>query len=387
MYSRKLALSLARQFRTCPPPPTRNDKAQAAAMRRHLRVCPHCTDPSDAAAWSDLADLIRAAKAPAMEQREPHRPAQGEIWQVREDLARWRGAYFYGAPLVLVCERTGDGPEALRVCQMYHDAALAAPGDLLLPAEQSPLEGLFVECWNDYTLRPRDLSRCVGNVGEQVLRVVADLAVDPDRYPPWAVHPRPFVENDPRTYFRELEVEVGYTFASVAVQAILAQNDKGGLREAYETPQALQDAMKKAVRGASWASPPESVEEALALVRFPPEQLPLAAAKGQEESLPVTLAVFEHGRLQVLAPLHMELFHREPGPGETVYSGRIRGIPGAVGRFSFVFFLATAGGVVRSSQADLDPQTGDFIARFPVPGGVEGTPAAAVFAEKEPMAK
>ena len=80
----------------------RNDKAHAAAMRKHLRVCPYCADLPDPDAWSDLTDLIRAAKGPPMEHRERHRPAQGQIWQVREDLARWRGPYFYGAPVVLV---------------------------------------------------------------------------------------------------------------------------------------------------------------------------------------------------------------------------------------------------------------------------------------------
>lgn len=136
-------------------------------------------------------------------------PAEGQLRFIRPERGGWRGEWHLNPPLVLVLG--GQGP-ALLVAQTYPDPILAGPGDLILGANLTGLEELFVEGWNTYRLWPEDLGPPAGQAPPAATAGVRRLEADPSDYPPWALRPRPLTADDPRTEFRRLEREVAAFF-------------------------------------------------------------------------------------------------------------------------------------------------------------------------------
>ena len=211
MYSRKLALTLAKQYRTCPAPVVRDDPSQRLEYERHLAICPYCSMQrvEEREAWIVLSKELEDLFADEKEHEQKEMVCPGQFRFLRKDLAIWREGLFYNPPMVLVLEKTGVISDDVLVSQIYHDISLAGPGDLVLKDRQTPVGDLFIESWNLYTLKAADLGESLGSVPPEIINAARSFEKQPDAYPDWAILPRPFAENDSRIYFRELENRSG----------------------------------------------------------------------------------------------------------------------------------------------------------------------------------
>lgn len=361
MYSRKTAFSLAKQYRTCPPPRIREDPSQETAWENHRAVCPYCSlpDPERQSVWDTLAKRIERINPPVektdLGSRTPVRP--GQLRFLRSDPGMWRGNYFYTPPLVLVMQSTSSLPGAVLAAQIYHDIHMAAPGDLIVTADDSTVGPFLVECWNTYTLEESFLGPPLDTVSERVLDAVPAYEDMPGFCPEWAMLPRPMMENDPRIFFRELELEVAYTFSSQSVSQLV---------EAYEmpygSPSRLQEMIRSATPGTRWKRVPLTPEEAFALAALPAETLPLAAEDGTGRMTTANLVRLEAGRVKSITPVHMEIHgHSEA----LILSGRIRLLPGECSDSRLICFLEPEGEPPMSPvKYQWKEETGDFMVEF-----------------------
>lgn len=218
MYSRKLALSQAKKYRTCPPPHIADSPSHKEYLRQHLEICPYCSAQvmEDHKNWGYLAEQIQDFFPPPSRANEiKDEGLPGQIRHIRADLGRWCGGYFYNPPLILILETVTEHPDTFLVAQMYHDMYLSGPGDLILSDEQTETEELFVECWNTYVAEAASLETPIGKVGPEIIESVKQLGQNPHTYPDWAIQPRPLTNYDARIYFRELETQVGLFFRNI----------------------------------------------------------------------------------------------------------------------------------------------------------------------------
>jgi len=213
MYSRKTALSRAKQYRTCPPSFIADDPRHQENMRQHREICPYCSSriAEDIKVWEILATVL--PKPEYKSEREIRKEIlQGQLRYIRSDLGRWRGRYFYNTPLVLVLAAAGDVSEEVSVVQTYHDVYLAGPGDLILSDEQTGTGELFAECRNIYTVKASDLDMSQGQISSDIIEAIKSLQQFPEAYPDWALHPKPLTTDDARIAFREIEAETASVF-------------------------------------------------------------------------------------------------------------------------------------------------------------------------------
>jgi|GEM_PF-583079 len=399
MFSRKLALSLAKQYRTCPPQDIKDDPSHRKNVDHHLAICPYCAtqepDPAGGG-WEELAEKLQdifSSSPPAGEagrlRSEHGKPAPGKFYFVRPELATWRSGYFYNPPMVLLLS-AGGGTDAVSddilVAQTYHDSSLAGPGDLILASEQTQWGELFVECWNTYTLRAANLGAYVGQVSPEIVAAVKKLGQDPGALPDWAMSPRPFTDHDARIYFRELEVEVGYTFASSAIEELMedppageAGMERPRLRLAYSSPQQLRDSIKEKAPGTRWARESITMEEALVLAQLPQEQLALAADETDRRTFPANLILLQDGRIKTFKPIRFEIFSEQLVSGGMETSGRVFELPENLsGSMLLCLFEVEGQRAVASTECEWDETTGSFFAEFKIEGDAEGKMALAV---------
>lgn len=325
MYTRKQALALARQLRTCPPLSVKNDRKYEGQVRRHTEICPFCATAlkDNLEALDVLSEKLKTtfAKAPAAQAAEP-----GQVRAVDPGLSCWRDDYFYTAPEVAVIE-TGPG-NMVQVAQIWTDTALAGPGDLVLP--DSMMKGfseLFIEPWNIYTLDKSFLGACTGTLDPAVIESVIKMADTPDYQPDWALNPMPMKENDPRIYFRELEIEVGYTFASMAVGTLVSGIQESGFPLELES---LITRLKEKFSGISWDWKPRNIEECLAAVRLPSHVLPMAAADQDQKMLTAVYACVDYRDLLEIRPVQCRIDYTVPPPGPFSVSGIIEDLPDGI---------------------------------------------------------
>ncbi|MEW6665739.1 MAG: hypothetical protein AB1512_11035 [Thermodesulfobacteriota bacterium] len=367
MESKKLSLSLAKQFRLCPPSRIAKDPTHAANVRKHRSLCPYCSDDTleELASWDALANKLISFNDSERTAEEIEAVGQGSICPVTQDRGRWQEGYFYNPPAVLVLARTASISGDVLVAQTYHDTTLSGPGDLILEGERSPVGEIFFEAWNTYTLRSRDLGPAAGEVSEEVVEAVKSLQKDHSAYPTWAGRPEPMEEHDPRISFREMEVEVGYVFASEAVSGLLQKHARPSLRLIQGTLQETIEGIRRIDRGIQWSVSPQTIEQALATARFPPERYAMAAASEDREVLSANLVTIRAGKIQAIAPVDGEIFQRIEEPEGLVIGGRIS-TPQEVEILDILCFLQTSeGDFVSADGLDRDDQ-GHFRARFPV---------------------
>jgi len=383
MYSRKLALALAKRYRTCPPPDVQKDVSFFEEMKQHLAICPYCSgrEPSGISAWQELTERLQKMLSPRPARVTGKKPAVGQIRLIRPDLGTWREGYFYNPPLVLILDLLSDPAGALKVAQVYHDIALAGPGDLILTKGPTLTGELFIESWNTYTLNGTYFGRLFGEFSEDVVEAVKKLKEDPGSYPPWAVRPRPLQDQDVRIYFRQLEVEVGYTFASRAAEEFLTEIERPSLKLVYSSPDQVRRAMRRVEKGIRWPFELKSVEEALALAHFPPEALPLAAEERPRKSFVAKLLFTKGGEISEVKPVTGEVFRENPVVEGWAMSGRIYGMPeGSSGSQIFLFFEVRGERPLPASDWEWDEETGDFYAVFETkPAGERNLEVAVVF--------
>ena len=325
MYTRKQALALARQLRTCPPLSVKNDRKYDGQVRRHTAICPFCATAlrDDIEALDILSEKLKTsfAKDPM-----PPETAPGQIRAIDPGLSCWRDDYFYNSPEVAVLE-TGPG-DMVQVAQIWTDTALAGPGDLVLPDRMmTGFSELFIEPWNIYTLDRSFLGACTGTLDSAVIESVITMADRPDYRPNWALTPMPMKENDPRMYFRALEIEVGYTFASMAVGTLVSQIAGAGCSLEL-APRITR--LKEKFSGISWDWDPRNVEECLAALRLPAHVLPMAAADRDQKILTAVYVCVDGRDLLDIRPVQCRIDYMAPPPGPYSVSGVIEDLPDGV---------------------------------------------------------
>ena len=382
MHSRKLALSLAKQLRTCPPPYIRKSTSHAAFVQQHIALCPYCSSglEEDEVLWDILAKRI--VEPSTVPRADPYETAvsTGQLRNIRMDLGAWRDGFFYTPPCILVLDADNAIPGGIAVAQTYSDISLAAPGDLILSAEQTGADGLFVECWNRYTLTDEYLDAVVGQVDSEVVQAATAIEKDPSALPGWAALPKPIAENDPRTYFRELEVEVGYTFASRAVGELLSILEEPGVHLAYSSPVKTQEAIRKILPGVSWPRKPGTNEEALLTVILPSEQYRKAASSDDSHTAQINIVVLEDGLIKYMSATPTEIAFRRLPHGKIALSGKIQDMPPEYNDAELLCCLSTIDSleIITPGEVDWDEKEGLFYAEFDVSESMEFIPYIAV---------
>jgi hypothetical protein len=320
---------------------------------------------SETTPWEDLAVRLRSLAGANCVAKTSEHPEQGSLCSVRPDLGKWQEEYYYNPPTVLVLESTSAISDEVLVAQTYHDITLAGPGDLILNRERSPCGECFVESWNTYTLRARDLDPAMAKVDENILKAVKALQEDASAYPGWAIGPEPMGEHDARIYFREMEVEVGYIFASMAAAELIREIDHPYLRLLYSSPSEVVAEIRRKEPGIHWPEEPVSTDQALATARFPQERYPMAAASEERELFKANLVTVRAGRVHGIQPIEGEVFERVQERGGLVIGGRLF-TPPEVQIFEVLCFLETRDGDFLSPEIAEWDEIGIFRARFPV---------------------
>jgi hypothetical protein len=380
MADLRQALAFARQYRTCPPVSMLHDPAQAGRIEAHLRICPYCRaerTEENLLPWQKLAEVL---ERDLLQPADPPTPvAPGQIRYLRPELGRFRKGFYYNPPGILVLEKNEGLEDAFRVAQIYHDAALAGPGDLVLDDARTGMGDLFVECWNVYTMKGSYLGPAVGGIGGEALSAAIGMAAAPDAAPPGALASEPMAAHDARTHFRELEVEVGHVFAQAAVSELMAAADGPRLRLAYSSPQGLKEAVRKLAPDIAWPDGPLTPEQSLAMAGFPPERYALAAAAGDRENLPVNIVSIGGGRIRSVTPALAEIIFNRPMEGGLGVGGRVPEAIGLRGHSWVYGVLCKRDEPPLAGQIDWDAKTGQFIARFETTAVGRALPALAVF--------
>lgn len=403
MTSRTMALRMAKQYRNCPPAELWHDPQQRDQLAAHLRICPYCDPALLDSAWEKLA-LALAPQRSSFTPTHMESPLTGDLRPIRGEYARWRNALYYRPPLVLVIERLSIA-DAVRVAQIYPDTLLAAPGDLVVSGRRAGgLPDFMIETWNEYTLRASQLGPKLATLSRTTLTAAKQLRQNPGLPPSWAPLPRPMTdENDPRRYFRELEVEVGYTFAAPAVAAMV--EDLAGLSPphlAFRTIGAAVAGIKQALPGVHWRRAPQSIQEALACVRLPAADIFIPSGKrtaSRNEKAALFIDLDEHepqhgeirlaaddaprprfmgksislfqGRVQCVESLEFEIYQCEQLGGKLVMGGRLLQVPHSITGCCLVAVLVKndSDPIPCEDHPAWDRDCGSFLLRFAAQGG------------------
>ena len=390
MNSRKLSLSMAKQYRLCPPPHIELNPMYEEDVKHHRSSCPYCSESQaeDAAPMDALAERIQSLSLRPVEP-EGMQDAQvkldaGSISLVRSEIGTWRDGYYYNPPAVLIIRKTGAISDDVLVAQIYHDITLAGPGDLILESDRSPVGEIFVEAWNTYTLRSRDLTGGFGKVDISVVDAIKALEEDPGAYPDWASCPKPMEEEDPRIYFRDMEVEVGFTFSSMSVYGLIQELEKPPLRLVYKTvKEALKDIRENRPE-ISWPLKPGTVDLVLATARFPAEQYARAAATADRELFKANLITTRSGRVAGIEPVEGEILQKKAETESLVIGGRVF-VPHGLEVSRIVCFLEAGEGHLVSPDRDSLKwdHKGSFIVMFRVSPSTAGRLFLAVIREAQ----
>jgi hypothetical protein len=377
MLSRKIALKQARQYRSCPPPHVFEDARQQEKLKQHLRICPYCEDPSaleERKSWAELTRRLQQRLKTFESGPLPEMIQPGQIRFIKPQLAHWQENRYYNPPCVLVTEVSPGKTDRITVAQIYHDTALAGPGDLILSEAQTGCFELFVECWHTYSYRAGDLGPPLGAVDAAILEAVTQMKKDPDTLPDWALLPMPMKEHDPRLYFRELEVEVGFAFASRAVAEIMAEMEQPRL--VYETVGDLEQAIQKSAKVIRFPRRTAGLEETLAAAKFPPEAYAKAAAApdDERERIPANLVVLFNGKIKEFKPIQGIITARTHGKDALSVGGAFPALPalGTDPRLA-CFYWSKATGAMVPDAMHWEVMTGTFFAKFKVDTPGEGT--------------
>lgn len=304
MYTRKQALGLAKQLRTCPPSSIKKSCHHAEQVKAHNQICPFCTTflKDEIEAWDDFVQQLESDFSTSME-TPPAAP--GQIRKVDAGLGCWKNNYYYTPPDVLILSVDNT---IIKTAQVWPDMTLAGPGDLVVPKNlMHGLSELFVETWNIYSLALSFIGHCTGTVDSTVVEAALKMDDTPDFLPSWAIVPIPLKENDPRQFFRELEVETGFTFASMAVPLLVAHVEKGTVPGALES---MITHIKNKISDIGWDWVPQTIDACLAAIRFPDHALPMSAAQDDTQYLTAAYYAFDGNDLMTVQPISCRIVHQ-----------------------------------------------------------------------------
>ncbi len=365
MYTRKTALGLAIQARTCPLQHIVNDPAYARQNKEHLAICAFCSThrSQELDACNSLADSLK--------QRMPTRssgarePAPGQIWQIDPALACWRDHFYYSPPAVVILQGPESPGNHVLAAQIWHDIFLAGPGDLVVTPEKSPWDQpIFIETWNIYTLAPPYLTHYLGRITPAETADILKMNQEPDYLPSNTTALLPLEENDPRHYFRKMEIEVGYTFAQKAALDLMAELPGKGVTT-------LMGQIQHLVPGATFSWTPGSVEECLALMEFPPDSLAMAAADQDYQKIVATHFHLtpdpDKNFVTRITPFYCVIYN-ESNTSDYTASGTLSDLHFDLAKTRFSCYLAdNTTQTLEKGTIRIDPETHTFSASFPRP--------------------
>lgn len=328
MFSRKQSLTLAKQDRLCPPASVTNNPEYNTQVKHHIAICPFCSTgmSDDLEHWEALAESFPVSP----EQKEPTPVALGQLRYIKKKRAGWRDGNYYTPPMVLTLDIPSDIPDAVTVAQTYSDITLAGRGDLILENDQSNFSELFIECWNTYSLRIEDLDELVSEVSPEVADAAIEMRKSPDYLPDWAMLPAPMTENDPRIFFREMEVEVGFTFSYPAVSELMNDIESSEPSINYDSPEKLRQAMQKANPNLIWPAVSVDIVTDLIAAHYHEASMPMAAADSDDEVIVGKKVVFQKGKVKAVDQITIEIISRLETDTGFKISGRIQDPPSGV---------------------------------------------------------
>lgn len=367
MQSRKNALRQAQRYRTCPPPAIRRDPSQREQVEAHRRICPFCSTPErfDDAPWQALAHALADFFSDPAKASAPDSIAPGQLRFIKAQNGGWRDHNYYHPPLVLIVEASPDASPIVRVAQTYFNAALAAPGDLILTDVDAPWDELFVQCRNCYPLLDNQLDGPVGQIPEPMLEQVEALTGNPAAYSEDAIRPRPLEPNDLRHLFRDMERACADFFAWDQALAL----DR--LKCAYTQAANLQNAMRRSAPGLFWPQTPRTIEATLTMARFPDDHLPWAAQDTANLNQTVApLIEIKDYAVHAVHPIAATLLVNQEIQSQWVASGQIIDLPKQAGASRLLIQLtdqALSDPVIRApSHLIWEPSSGYFHAAFDI---------------------
>lgn len=378
MYSRKLALSIAKQYRTCPPPAVMDSPENEKYVEQHLAVCPYCSTRArkDGKNWSHIADKVKNSFISADRAEMQSEPAAGQLRYLSTDLCKWSDGYFYNPPMVLILRISSEKSDVLEVAQVYNDIVLAAPGDLILDKEQSGIGDIFIECWNRYSLKRNYLEPTVGHIGEKVLEAVKSIGKDPGPYPPWAVQPRPLEKEDYRISFRELERQVSHIFSLKNNKTLSTHVNKPRIKLAYSSTRDAQRAIKDLKHDITWLREPENFDETLFLAGFPADALQMAAKDTDAGNLVANTVFVKQGKIKNIVPCPVEIYSQT---NAVSISGKISDLPEVPAKNKTAMFaLYHDDIIVYPIKSDWDDKNGSFLAKFNISAKFDWTLLTAI---------
>ncbi|RZB34195.1 MAG: hypothetical protein SRB2_03588 [Desulfobacteraceae bacterium Eth-SRB2] len=368
MHSRKLALAMAKQHRQCPPPDIIQDPLQQDQIKLHCSICPYCSTDlsSDIPFWDKFSQMIvkKYSKAGVTEPDISIRP--GQFRRITYGLAGWKDGFYYSPPLILVLESNESRSNTALVAQTFHDIALAGPEDLILSAEQTGCGELFVQCWHIYTLKADDLEPPLGQINPDIFNGVKRMTKNHNDLPDWVLMPPPLTEQDPRKYFRELEVDTGYFFASQSVGRLIEDLEHHRIRMVYSSPDQVIQAFNEKIDGIFCPVPVDTMEEALAALELPEEYYPLAAADKDKKTVAAKFVFIQNQKIMDLKGAEAEIYSVTPLSGRVAVSGKIHGLPENPDESTFLcsLFSEDYTKAFLAEKTEWDPEQGFFYAEF-----------------------
>ncbi|NOX33364.1 MAG: hypothetical protein GXP56_06445 [Deltaproteobacteria bacterium] len=334
MYTRKQALALARQLRTCPTPDIRNDADYIEENKRHNEICPFCsTDIKDEIdSWSILSEKYQKKfKAPATEMGD-RQVTKGQLWKLNKNMCCWREGYYYNAPVILVIKDHNTANNEILAAQTWHDIYLASPGDMVVPeTHRTGVDEFFIETWNFYILKKHYLGRYLGNVTGEVVEYAMKMHANQDILPGWAPRLMALRQNDPRHYFQKLEIKTGHLMEQQAANIPGFAND---------STDSFISKIKAAMDGLEWIWQPETIIECLALLKFTPESVALSASTKNRNEIIATFFCLRGEKIQTVKSVECLIFHEKSSSGGYTVTGEIQGLSAGTKELSFMCFIA-----------------------------------------------
>ncbi|MDW7774391.1 MAG: hypothetical protein SCH71_16010 [Desulfobulbaceae bacterium] len=341
------------RYRCCPPADILHGKSDAR-LREHLQLCPWCRqDRKDGQLNFETSSL---ATIPQDQQD----PGPGQLWAVSPHLGDWgpKGRY-YSPPVVIIVECPDQN--ALTVVQTYDDLVFAGMNDLPLNNEFSG----FAEPWNCYTIRREDLGFYLGRISDDLLRTLQQ--------------PLTRENNTPETgslvwFFRQMEVETGFFFASKAVEELMAEyerDEEKHLEKIRQQSRILQyegrGEMTADLKRLPIILPAFPVGEfsplvMLALSQPADDLLPLVAMDNKKRATALVFTV-ENGRITDVSARELYVDHISCSGDMLHITGSM---PDTEPGFSFFFFWQIGDHIVEPLPGEAGIQDSIFWAVFPV---------------------
>jgi len=363
MYTRKQALAIARQIRTCPPPEIRNNPKYAGENSLHLAKCPFC---STGRSMELDACHILAQGFKQHSQVTDLAISPGRIMNIDPTFSCWRNNDYYTGPVVVILKIQEKPVDTVLVAQTWHDIYLASPGDLVVPepsGQQGP-EKLFIETWNIYTLRKNLLGECRGDVSEKIVQATLEMNENPGFLPAWARRPMPLGKEDPRLSFQQLEIKTSTIFTDLSADQPAAITEQKNLYISGPVDK-LMEKIKALMDGISWSWTPETIQTCFAAIGFAPESIPLSAAGRDQKEIIAAYFKIKEGNVKAVKPVSCIILHENILPEQFTVTGKILNLPHGVNAGSFRCYLENkVRKTLFSGQWTWDENSRYFLARF-----------------------